>query len=392
MTEACNLNCTYCYQGHKTTNKMTFDTAKKFVDMVIDNRLDEKSIWYQEKVEALLFDFIGGEPLLEIKLIRQIIDYIESRLIVLEDCPWTMHHMYSMSSNGTLYFDPEVQDLIQEYREFLSIGITVDGNKELHDKCRLFYNGEGSYNLAIAAALQENRTTGASQTKLTYSPENISYVADGVINLLNLGFDVIHGNPVFENVWEDKHAYLYYLELKKIANHIIEKEIEPRIYISMLDPEKMHEYRCEEDLNKNYCGVGEKGMMASIDYTGNIYPCIRFMPSSLGDEVQPFIVGHIDTGIDFEGDNFKSACRLTVKSMSPEECLNCSIASGCGWCSAYCYQTGNLNCRSTYHCLMHVAEAAAAKYLQLKTQGTSSIILPEDKVKKFLPSEDFYLL
>ena len=32
VTDACNLACTYCYQINKGTRKMSFETAKKFVD------------------------------------------------------------------------------------------------------------------------------------------------------------------------------------------------------------------------------------------------------------------------------------------------------------------------------------------------------------------------
>ena len=50
-----------------------------------------------------------------------------------------------------MYFKPEVQDFIKKYKDHLSLSITVDGHKELHDSCRIFADGTGSYDLAIAA-------------------------------------------------------------------------------------------------------------------------------------------------------------------------------------------------------------------------------------------------
>lgn len=392
VTEDCNLRCSYCYQTNKSHKKMTFSTAKKLIDLIFQSRYDENSMWYQGKTEAIVFDFIGGEPFLEIDLINQIVEYIEDKLLLLEDCPWTIYHMYSFSSNGTLYFTPKVQEFIKEYRPFLSIGITVDGNKELHDLCRVFPDGSGSYDTAIAASLTENSTIGNVSTKLTFSPDNISYVADGVINLLSLGLDTIFGNPVFEEGWELEHAKIYYLELKKIVDYLILNNITDRAYISMLDPEKCKPYN-NDNLDKNYCGVSKEGTMVAMDYEGNLYPCVRFMPSSLGKNCKPLIIGNYNYGIDYDCENFKNLINISTKNMSNEECLNCPIATGCAWCTAYCYQCyGNFDKRTTFHCLMHVAEALAAKYLEIKTNGKSNLVIPYDKGIKILPSEDFYLL
>ena len=41
VTEDCNLQCTYCYQHNKTHNKMTFETAKKFIDYIFESKNDQ---------------------------------------------------------------------------------------------------------------------------------------------------------------------------------------------------------------------------------------------------------------------------------------------------------------------------------------------------------------
>jgi len=57
---------------------------------------------------------------------------------------------------------------------------------------------------------------------------------------------------------------------------------------------------------------------------------------------------------------FKS---ITRDSQSTDECLNCSIAIGCGWCSAYNYQLyGTCNKRCTNCCWMHRARSLANVY------------------------------
>jgi sulfatase maturation enzyme AslB (radical SAM superfamily) len=85
---------------------MTFDTAKKFIDKLLNNCYSNYHI-DPEHSPGIIFDFIGGEPLLNIKLITQICDYFEERLIELNH-PWLLFHRYSISSNGTLYFTKDV--------------------------------------------------------------------------------------------------------------------------------------------------------------------------------------------------------------------------------------------------------------------------------------------
>ena len=74
VTDACNLACTYCYQINKGKRRMSFETAKQCIDMLLaSNETND----YINPVSSpfLILDFIGGEPLLEIELIDQIMDY-----------------------------------------------------------------------------------------------------------------------------------------------------------------------------------------------------------------------------------------------------------------------------------------------------------------------------
>ena len=66
--------------------------------------------------------------------------------------------MISISSNGLLYFDKRVQNFIKKYKNNLSLSISIDGNKELHDTCRVDLNGNGTYDRALAAELHYHNT------------------------------------------------------------------------------------------------------------------------------------------------------------------------------------------------------------------------------------------
>jgi sulfatase maturation enzyme AslB (radical SAM superfamily) len=77
---------------------------------------------------GVVFEFIGGEPFLEIELIDQITDYLVSEMIRLNH-PWATKHIFSISTNGILYFDPRVQEYIKKHFWNLSLSISIDGNK-----------------------------------------------------------------------------------------------------------------------------------------------------------------------------------------------------------------------------------------------------------------------
>ena len=103
--------------------------------------------------------------------------------------------------------------------------------------------------------------------------------------------------------------------------------------------------------------------MLSFDNKGVLYPCLRFMPSSLGD-VPPITMGKYENG-EFSITEKESECLHCLqcvdrKTQSTEECYNCPIAKGCAWCTAYNYQKfGTPNHRATFICWMHKARALA---------------------------------
>jgi radical SAM protein with 4Fe4S-binding SPASM domain len=106
--------------------------------------------------------------------------------------------------------------------------------------------------------------------------------------------------------------------------------------------------------------------MIALDYRGIFYPCLRYMPSSIGNDREPLVVGNVNDGIcshDCEKCLKAKLDSITATSQSSEECINCPIAAGCAWCSAYNYQdTGDVNCRATHTCIMHQARALANVY------------------------------
>lgn len=128
--------------------------------------------------------------------------------------------------------------------------------------------------------------------------------------------------------------------------------------------------------------------MLSCDPDGYLYPCIRYMESSLGADQEPVRIGHVDTGlVATEGEKETVRCLncITRRTQSTDECYYCPIAEGCSWCSAYNYQEfGTADRRATYICEMHKARSLANVYFWNRWYGKMGA--PE-RFKMYCPEE-----
>ncbi len=361
VTEDCNLTCSYCYQICKSKHKMDFATAKAFIDKLFE--MDEcGNEWVNDKEAfAIILEFIGGEPFLEVELMDAICDYFANCAIEKRH-RWALHHKIGISTNGMLYFDEKVQAFISKYLPRLSMSITLDGHKALHDACRLDHNGNGSYDTVVAACRHYMQNYGFLSTKITLAPENVGEFYDAFKHMVELGFTEINANVVFEDVWDNAvHPMILYEQMVKIANYVIDNNLQDSLACSLFDANAGG--APSED---NYCGG--TGKMLALDYQGLVYPCIRYMRSSLGDDVPPIIIGDTETGVGVCGPHrevMQMLDGITRRSQQDDECYYCEIAGGCAWCSAYNYQvTGTPNKHIKTICGMHKARVAGIAYYE----------------------------
>lgn len=139
VTKDCQLACKYCYLvGKNEKERMSFEVAKQAIDYILERKEEFKE-------ESVVWDFIGGEPFLEIELIDKICDYLKLRMFELNH-HWFNSYRFSFSTNGINYDSKPVQDYIKKNIKHLSIGITIDGTELKHDLNRVYKNsGKGSY-------------------------------------------------------------------------------------------------------------------------------------------------------------------------------------------------------------------------------------------------------
>jgi uncharacterized protein len=140
VTDACNLQCKYCcygdlYQGfdNRVSQSLSFEKVKHTLDFLFD-------LWENENASLELtkthVSFYGGEPLLNMSLIMDTIEYIEKSNVALR-----RKIVYSMTTNGVL---------INKYMEYLvtnniELLVSLDGNED-GNAYRVDHFGNNSFN------------------------------------------------------------------------------------------------------------------------------------------------------------------------------------------------------------------------------------------------------
>lgn len=130
VNQICNLRCDYCYLGEKTNQKMTEETAHKGLEIAFLNveKHRDRRLWV---------DFVGGEAFLSFQLLQNLVEYIER-----EAKKRNVTVSYSVTTNGTI-IDKSILDWLAKYRFHLKL--SIDGNKETHDRNRKISSNMGSY-------------------------------------------------------------------------------------------------------------------------------------------------------------------------------------------------------------------------------------------------------
>lgn len=364
VTKDCQLACKYCYLvGKNSKERMPWEVAKQTIDYILNNENEFKE-------ESAVWDFIGGEPFLEIDLIDKICDYLKTEMFRMNH-HWFNSYRFSFSTNGINYHTEKVQNFIKKNREHLSIGITIDGTQKKHDLNRIWKTPEmekgimpkpeeehGSYKDVVKNIPLWLEQFPGGGTKVTISSADIPYIKESVLHLYSLGIHEVNINCVFENVWKDGDDKLFEEQLMQLADAIIDGEYYNDYACSFFTEHMGKPMDCVLE-NQNWCGAGK---MLAIDAAGNFYPCTRFAQYSLRDK-KAWIIGNIHDGID--KNKLRPFLTLDRCTQSKPECIDCEVASGCAWCQGENYdaaETATIYQRAMAICKMHKARVRANNY------------------------------
>lgn len=352
VTDSCNLACTYCYFTHKSDKRrMNFETACRAIDKILDDKIAT------QEYEGVIWDFIGGEPTLELDLITKICDYILISMFKLRH-KWLFCYRFMIGTNGLLYSSDKMQTLLQRHQQNISVAMTIDGTKEKHDLSRKKRDGSGSYDDVEKNAKLWIEQQSAYSTKATFAHDDLPYLKDSIVHLWGLGLRNVMANVVFENVWYEGDDEILYSQLISLADYVIDNELWDRYSVRFFS-KFLGMPITDSAASHNNCGTGS---MLTIDADGNFYPCVRFMDSALNNK-HSLKIGNIEDGINY--DKIRAFQALDFSSLSSEECKTCEISNECSWCSGFNYDESAQSTifqRATYQCKMHKATVKACRY------------------------------
>lgn len=135
-TESCNFACPYCFQYEKKPTFMPIAVYAEIIKM-INSKLDDNP-----ETKKVIINWFGGEPSL---CINQIFKFMD-KLIQITDKK-KIKIFSTITTNGYLVDDKVIKELVE--RKVTNIQITVDGDKNSHDKTRILKNGNGTYDVIM---------------------------------------------------------------------------------------------------------------------------------------------------------------------------------------------------------------------------------------------------
>lgn len=342
LTDECNLNCTYCYEKHKS--KAVMD--KDFAIHAIESELNSDN-----EYDLVEIAFHGGEPFLCFDLIREICETIWAG-------KYRKPYYFFITTNGTLV-KGDIQNWLYKNRKKILCSLSIDGNKHMQD-----INRSNSFDRIDLGFFK--KTWPEQEVKMTVSAETLPELYDGITFLHECGFEISENLGYGIDWKQEKNVKILSRELSKLIRYYLEH---PELKRCRLLSAPI-EYLAYDDPDHIHCSIGNM-VVYSVD--GRKYPCHFFLPNSVGEEM---------SDKSFEID-------FSDKSIYQDpECQRCDALKVCPTCYGANYSaTGDVALRDKNVCEMVKVSAKATGYLlyQLITQyGISSLHLSPEKEKATL--------
>ncbi len=321
IAHTCNLNCSYCFasQGkyHGDRAVMSFEVGKRALDFLIENSGTRRN---------LEVDFFGGEPLMNFEVVKQLVAYARS-----VEKEKGKNFRFTLTTNGVLV-DDDVIDFAN--RECANVVLSLDGRKEIHDRFRVDYAGNGSWEKIVPKFQKFVEARGGKNYYMrgTFTHANPDFLNDIKV-MLDLGFNELSMEPVVCAPGDPS-------ELTAEDMEIVKKQYEELAFL-MLEKDREGKpitfYHYMVDLTGGPCiykrisGCGSGTEYMAVTPWGDLYPCHQFV----GEE--KFKLGNIWDGVtNKEAQGEFAACNVYAHP----ECRDCWARLYCsGGCAANAYHS-----------------------------------------------------
>ena len=333
VAHTCNLNCAYCFasQGkyHGERAVMSFEVGKQALDFLIANSGTRRN---------LEVDFFGGEPLMNFQVVKDLVAY--ARSIEKEH---NKNFRFTLTTNGLL-IDDDVIDFAN--REMSNVVLSLDGRKEIHDRYRVDYAGNGSWERIVPRFQKLVAARGGKNYYMrgTFTHANPDFLKD-IQQMLDLGFTELSMEPVVcapgdSSALTEEDFPVVCAQYEQLAELMLRRDREGKpftFYHYMLD---LSGGPC---IYKRISGCGSGTEYMAVTPWGDLYPCHQFV----GDE--KFRLGNIWDGVtNTERRAEFAACNVYAHP----ECRDCWARLYCsGGCAANAYHaTGAITGIYEYGC------------------------------------------
>ena len=348
VAHVCNLNCSYCFasQGkyHGDRAIMSYEVGKQALDFLVANSKGRRN---------LEVDFFGGEPLMNFDVVKRLVAYARS----IEKAAGK-NFRFTLTTNGVL-IDDDVIDFAN--KECSNVVLSLDGRKEIHDKYRVDYAGNGSWEKIVPKfqKLVEAREGKAYYMRGTFTHENPDFLKD-IEKMLELGFTELSMEPVVGPEGEPttltaEDLPIVLEQYEKLAELMLKRHREGRpftFYHYMID------LKGGPCVYKRISGCGSGTEYMAVTPWGDLYPCHQFVGK---DE---FKLGNVFDGVTNHSvvGEF-AACNVYTRP----ECKNCWAKLYCsGGCAANAFNaTGSVNGVYKYGCELFKKRMECAIMLEI---------------------------
>lgn len=340
VTRDCNLRCSYCYtKGGEEKLHISLDIVESFFDQLAEDN--------PNKIDCT---FHGGEPLLKPNLLKDIVNTLNKKY-------YAPRLSYNIQTNATLINS----DWIEFFKEngITSIGVSLDGVEEVHDKYRKNAAGKGSFKDVVKGLkiLQDAGISGGIICVITN--ENVNQMVEFIQWCKENNIKGVSYNPAFQNGYAEGNYGIapkisdYWEQSKKLIDWLVEnnrqcspedrmyeREIES-ITRNIISPSNKV-YMC----NSTPCGAGTRHL--GLDVNGDVEVCDTLYGH------KDYILGNIQK--DKLDDIIKNPIIEKFSNRSQEKLSNCKSCNLKQWCSSGCpagniihYGPDGIN-KSSYNC------------------------------------------
>lgn len=354
VTYSCNLRCTYCYEPKKVHKHMTVPDAKQYISEQV-SKLD------LGKFDEFEVQFMGGEPLLQFPLIREISNWLWRQT-------WPLHLAQVFApTNGTL-LNEEMKQWFASHRHQICLGLSFDGNQIMQN-----INRTGSFSSIDLCYFV--KTWPNQSVKMTLSPQTLPFLYQGVTFLRENGFreivvDLAMGSSI---KWDSNHLQIWATQLRQLADECLKNPQFPPI--SLLDINVFNVLHKQSQPKK--CGCGEQ--IVCVDTDGKEYACHLFAPITASDSL----------AMESQKINFAH-----YKDFESKVCSNCLLNPLCTTCYGMNFlTTGDITRQAPFTCQAFKIQffiACEMYYLLAKRDNDTEKMSLLDKIVNSIESLENY--